>query len=79
VYIRRGVAGALRRTKSPKAVNGLSRALEDPDSEVRYWGVVGLAELTEQNDWRPSEPAFKSDESKFLSHWKEWARKPTIK
>jgi hypothetical protein len=74
VYIRRGAAGALRRTKSPKAVNGLTRALEDTDLEVRYWGVAGLAEITGQNEWRPSEERFKTQESEFLQHWKEWAR-----
>ena len=73
-YIRRGAAGALRGTQSPQALGALVKALDDVDSEVRYWGVVGLAEISGQKDWRPNETLFKSDESRFLSHWKEWAR-----
>jgi hypothetical protein len=73
VHIRRGAAGALRGTQSPKAVNGLVRALEDADFKVRHWGVVGLAEITGQKQWRPNETLFKSDETSFLNHWKEWA------
>jgi HEAT repeat protein len=75
VPIRRGAAQALRRTESPKAINGLIKALEDTDSQVRYWGVVGLAEATGQDEWRPNEETFKPREPDYLSHWKEWARK----
>jgi hypothetical protein len=74
VSIRRGAAGALGRTRSPNAVHGLARALEDADSTVRFWGVVGLFEVSGQTLGRPSEEFFKSDESKYLTYWKEWAR-----
>jgi hypothetical protein len=74
VPIRRGAAQALRRTKSPKAINGLAKALEDTDSKVRYWGVVGLAELTDQPNWWPDEETFKAREPDYINHWKTWAR-----
>jgi hypothetical protein len=74
VPIRRGAAQALRRTESPKAISGLIKALEDTDSQVRYWGVVGLAEVTGQEEWRPDQETFKAREPDYMSHWKEWAR-----
>ena len=75
VSIRRGAAGALRGTGSPQAVKGLVKALEDTDSEVRYWAVSGLAEIINKGEGRPSAERFKSCESDYISNWKEWARK----
>ena len=74
VSIRRGAAGALGRTKSPQAVHGLARALEDADSTVRFWGVVGLFAVSGQTEGRPGEEFFKANESRYLTYWKEWAR-----
>jgi hypothetical protein len=74
-YMRRGVTEALIGTTSPKAVTGLRRALADSDFEVRYNAVVGLAEIMGEKAWRPSREEFRSDESKYLSHWREAAGK----
>jgi len=72
VYIRRGVAGALRKTESPLALNGLRRALADPDSDVRYYGVLGLAGITDgDTKMVPHVDEFKADERKYLSYWRE--------
>jgi hypothetical protein len=74
VYMRRGATFALMRMKSPKAVNALSKMLGDSDFQVRYNAVVGLADSMGENAWRPSLQEFKSDEIKYLSHWREGTR-----
>jgi len=75
VYMRRGVTFAFMRMKSPDAVNGLRNALGDSDFQVRYDAVVGLAEIIGETAWRPSARDFRSDEIKYLSHWRERAEK----
>lgn len=45
VPMRRGVAQALIRTKSKAALRGLLAAAADSDSEVRFYGASGLAEI----------------------------------
>jgi HEAT repeat protein len=77
-YMRRGVAAALMRTGSPRAINGLGKALGDSDSDVRYYAVVGLAEITAEQRWRPNMDEFKSDEGKYLSYWKERLSAPKV-
>ena len=49
-------------------------ALWDPDREVRYYAVVGLGEITGQNEWTPATDYFAQNEEKFLTHWREWAK-----
>lgn len=74
VYLRRGAAAALRNTHDPRALGPLSQALYDSDREVRYYAVVGLGELTRQNQWTPSIANFDQNEQKFLKHWRDWAK-----
>ena len=71
---RLGAISALRQMHVMEAVEGLVIALGDNNRNVRYEGVVGLAELTGQNQWAPSIGKFESDEQQYLDHWKEWAR-----
>jgi hypothetical protein len=71
--VREASAHALRDTKSYKATDALALALNDADLEVRYYGVIGLAEITGQNEWRPLEDDFKANENGYLDHWKTWA------
>jgi hypothetical protein len=73
VSIRRGAAGALRRSDSASAIAGLLKALDDSDSIVRLFAARGLAHITKQTNWSPSETDFKNEESKYLGHWREWA------
>ena len=73
VETRRAAASALRNTGSRSAIDGLTTALSDNDFEVRYFGVIGLAEITGQSEWRPLEDEFKSNEQRYLSHWLQWA------
>jgi hypothetical protein len=71
---RHGAVSALRQMHVNEAVEGLVIALGDNNRDVRYEGVIGLAELTRQNQWAPDTESFASDEQKYLNHWKEWAR-----
>lgn len=68
-----GAVRALREMHVTEAVEGLVIALGDTNREVRYEGVIGLAELTGQNQWAPAIGTFEGDEQKYLDHWKEWA------
>jgi hypothetical protein len=60
---------ALRNTKAKEASKGLALALKDTDLKVRYYGVIGLAEITGEKNWRPSEEMFKKNENLYLQHW----------
>jgi hypothetical protein len=71
-YARRGAASALRATGSPLATVSLGQGLKDTDFEVRYLAVIGLAEITGQNEWRPLEEDFREHEQRYLTHWTEW-------
>jgi len=71
---RRAAASALRHIGSQSAAPSLVRALNDQDFEIRYYAVVGLAEITGQLDWHPNEEIFHTEESKYLQHWREWGR-----
>jgi hypothetical protein len=73
VEARRAVALALRNTGSRDAIPALTLALDDSDGEVRYYGVIGLAEITGENEWRPLMEEFRTHESRYLSHWRQWA------
>jgi hypothetical protein len=72
--IRRAAASALVNTASPSAIDPLAEALDDRDYQVRYYAVIGLAEITGQSDWRPNTDDFRNREGSYLSHWKEWKR-----
>jgi hypothetical protein len=74
VQTRRSSAGALRRTHTAAAIGPLLTALKDSDHDVRYQGVIGLAELTGQYEWGPSVELFLKDEQHYVAHWQEWGR-----
>ena len=71
---RRAATMALRNTASVRAVDGLTRSLWDTDFETRYYAVVGLAEITQDLEWRPLFEQFRSDEARYLAHWRWWAQ-----
>jgi len=75
VEVRRSAAHALRNIADSAGVPALVRALDDPDRDVRYYAVTGLAKITGQDDWLPSLPLFESEEQKYVAHWREWAKK----
>ena len=72
IRTRRAAAGGLRHTGSVVAIPALKKALDDSDQEVRYSAVIGLAEITRQYDWAPSIDLYKSEESRYLTHWRQW-------
>jgi hypothetical protein len=72
--IRRAAAEGLWRTQSQEAVAPLLSMLDDPDAKVRYFSVVGLAEITGQLDWRPNPDDFAASGTKYVQHWIAWRR-----
>jgi hypothetical protein len=72
--VRRAAASALVHTASPSAIDALAQALDDGDYQVRYYAVVGLADITGQRDRRPNTDDFRNREATYLSYWKEWRR-----
>ena len=63
----------VRATDSPLAESILIRALYKDLIQIRYQAVCGLAERNPGKMELPSYDLFASQESKFLSFWKEWA------
>jgi hypothetical protein len=72
---RRSAAAALRHTGVDSAIGPLSLALNDPDKEVRFQAVLGLATITRNTDYAPSINLYEQDEKRFLDYWRNWARK----
>ncbi len=72
VRVRRAAATALGNTQTFPATPKLALALDDPDFRVRFYAVIGFAEITRQTKWHPSEDEFREHEQKYLAHWKEW-------
>jgi len=72
--VRYRAASALRNIGGANVIKPLITALDDNNRRVRYEAVVGLAEITGQSEWAPAVDSFQREESKFLSHWKDWAR-----
>lgn len=78
VRVRRVAAMALRNTQSAERIDALVLTLMDNDFEVRYYGVIGLAEITGQDEWHPLMEEFTSKEGYYLAHWKQWAQNEKI-
>ena len=74
VETRRAAASALMDIRSQDAIAPLLAALGDPDREVRYYSVVGLAETTGQLQWRPNMDTFARDEGRYLNYWRQWGQ-----
>jgi hypothetical protein len=74
VETRRAAASALWHSGTPASISFLVEALEDPDIEVRYYGVIGLAETMGQPDWRPNMDEFVSNQARYLNYWRAWGK-----
>jgi hypothetical protein len=70
---RLGAAIGLRQSQSAAALIPLSRLLEDTDTRIRYYAVVGMGEITRQDEWTPAFDEFQKHEAKYLSYWRNWA------
>ncbi len=74
--VRQGAARALRHMKTGDSLEALAGGLNDPDWEVRWLSVMGLAEIVGPKDgksWYPDSDKFKAEEKKYLDHWNAWA------
>ena len=71
---RLAAAEAVRAQRNPSAEACLIKALDDPDREVRYQAVMGLAD-TERNyrpGWGPGFDEFQQEEAPTIALWKAW-------
>lgn len=77
VRTRQAVLRALGRTKDGAAIPPLLEGLEDAEAGVRWYAVMGLAELAgedeEDGQWYPDFKRFEVEESLYLTHWRDWA------
>ncbi|MEI8285550.1 MAG: HEAT repeat domain-containing protein [bacterium] len=74
--IRLGASQALRHMDTKESVEALIGGLNDPEWEVRWRSVLGLAEIIGSkhgNSWHPDMNTFKAEEKKYLDHWNAWA------
>jgi hypothetical protein len=53
---------------SLRALNG--RMIAPDLADGRYYTVVGLAQITGESDWRPTMEQFRTNENKYLDHWR---------
>jgi len=72
-HITKGVAIALRQSGSSNALEPLSRLLTNNDEQVRYYAVVGMGEITKQDEWTPTYSEFHEHQARYVSYWKDWA------
>jgi len=72
--VRRAAVSGLMHSQSQDAIAPLLSMVEDPDEKVRYYSVVGLAEITGQMEWRPNPDDFAASGTKYLKHWTEWGQ-----
>jgi hypothetical protein len=71
---RKAVIYALREIRSDSAVAALAAALNDPDEDVRYHAIMGLAFQTGRMnpDWAWGYAHFKENPEALTSKWKQW-------
>jgi HEAT repeat protein len=69
----RAAASALHNIGTTSCVPGLVTALKDEDKDTRYYAVIGLADIEEQTDHKPSMEDFDRDPSAYVNYWQAWA------
>jgi HEAT repeat protein len=71
--VRRAAANALARIATPDVVAPLAKtALNDPERDIRYYAVRGLAQATGAEV--PTLPLFYAKEAEMLGYWRNWAK-----
>lgn len=73
VAVRRASASVLSDIATKATIAPLAKALNDPDRNVRYYAVLGLATATESPE-APAMEQFEHKEAEFLGHWRNWAK-----
>ena len=76
VNLRRGAVGALRGMKDPAAIEPLATALNNPDDEVIWNAIMGLAEITGDLEHGPGpQEDFRGKQREdYVSYWRNWAK-----
>jgi hypothetical protein len=69
----KGAVIALRQSGTADALAPLSHLLDNSDERARYYAVVGMGEITRQDEWTPAFDEFRDHEAKYLSYWRDWA------
>lgn len=74
VVVRRAAASILSDIASNSVIAPLAAStLNDPDQQVRYFGVLGLARVASPGKG-PTLAQFHQQEDEMLQHWRSWAR-----
>jgi hypothetical protein len=74
VAVRRAAASVLSDIATQATIAPLAKiALNDPDQNVRYYAVLGLAAATETGE-APAMDRFQKNEAEMITHWRSWAR-----
>jgi HEAT repeat protein len=68
--VRLAAVGRLGRIGDERSVAALIAALDDEDFNVRLDAARGVARLTGELQWLPSDEAFTADETRFREYWK---------
>lgn len=71
VEVRRTAAYALREVADATAIPLYKQALYDADSEVRYYAITSLADVTKSFEY-PSTDVFRTNERRYLDYWRNW-------
>lgn len=70
---RSGAVSALRYIAVPRSVPILVRKLDDPNQDVRYDAVMGLATIEHKGEgWSNDFENYRKSESAYLKLWKTW-------
>lgn len=73
---------ALGHTKDAAAVAPLLEGLDETDVGVRWYAVMGFAELADDDDsggeWYPDFKRFEEKESLYITHWRDWALQQSV-
>lgn len=73
VELRRGASYALRKSEAKDVLPILAAALDDPDIEVQYNAVMGIAQRVEDHGtFAPAYALFEQDPGKYVDYWRKW-------
>jgi HEAT repeats len=74
VAVRRAAASVLSDIATQATIAPLATiSLNDPDQNVRYYAVLGLATATETGE-APAMDRFQKNETEIITRWRSWAR-----
>jgi hypothetical protein len=71
--VRVASAQSLWHIAAASSISALTEALSDQNSDVRYYAIRGLADVTGEQQWGPSPAEYQEHETKYRQHWLDWA------